>query len=91
MVKEVVKQHGLEPDVLLKHSPETGCKVYVRRLLQSESETGANDGRSVCATSKENCETGCLTSYESQRGHNDFLNSVRLWEACCTTSVGATH
>jgi hypothetical protein len=43
----------------------------------------------VCATGKQTSETVCLTSYRTQRGNNDFLNSVKIWEACRATSAAS--
>lgn len=45
--------------------------------------------RFVCATGKQTSETVCLTSYRTQRGNNDFLNSVKIWEACRATSAAS--
>lgn len=44
----------------------------------------------MCATSKETSETICLTSYRTQRGKNDLLNSVTIWEACRATSAATS-
>lgn len=46
--------------------------------------------RFVCATSKETSETVCLTSYKSPRRNNDFLNSVKIWEAWRATSAASS-
>ncbi|KAF2025710.1 hypothetical protein EK21DRAFT_75787 [Setomelanomma holmii] len=44
----------------------------------------------VCATSKQTCETVCLTSYRTPRGNSDLLNSARIWEACRATSAATS-
>jgi hypothetical protein len=49
-----------------------------------------DDHSFVCATSKQTCETVCLTSYRTSRGNNDLLNSVTMWEACRATSAAST-
>ena len=52
--------------------------------------SGTNQGRFVCATSKQTSETVCLTSYKSPRGSSDLLNSVKIWEACRATSAASS-
>ena len=49
-----------------------------------------DDGRFVCATSKETSETVCLTSYKTPRGNNDLLNSATIWEVCRATSAASS-
>jgi predicted acylesterase/phospholipase RssA len=44
----------------------------------------------VCATRKETRQTICLTSYKSPQAGSDFLNSVKIWEACRATSAVST-
>ncbi|KAF1960998.1 hypothetical protein CC80DRAFT_269456 [Byssothecium circinans] len=57
-------------------------------LLKDAPEAGCKIF--VCATSKETCETVCLTSYRTPRGNNDLLNSVTIWEACRATSAATS-
>jgi hypothetical protein len=44
----------------------------------------------VCATSKVTSETICLASYKSPRAGSDFLDSVKIWEACRATSAASS-
>jgi hypothetical protein len=46
--------------------------------------------RFVCATRKQTRGIQCLTSYQSPRGHNDLLNSVKVWEACRATAAASS-
>jgi predicted acylesterase/phospholipase RssA len=44
----------------------------------------------VCATSKHNTDTVCLTSYRTPRGGNDdLLDAVTIWQACRATSAAS--
>ncbi|KAL3421684.1 ankyrin repeat protein [Phlyctema vagabunda] len=72
VVKEIIREQGLNDNTLLKDVPGSTCKVF------------------VCATSKETSETVCLTSYKSERGTTDLLNSVQIWEACRATSAASS-
>ncbi|TAQ85904.1 hypothetical protein B7494_g5770 [Chlorociboria aeruginascens] len=70
-MKEMVKAQGLQEDELLKNDSTDTDTCKVF----------------VCATSKETSETMCFTSYRSPRSFNDFLNTVKIWEACRATSA----
>lgn len=62
------------------------CKYYNRVSMRRK----VKDYSFVCATSKETSGTVCLTSYRTQRGNNDLLNSVKIWEACRATSAATS-
>src|SRR5436309_13051047 len=65
-IKEIVKQQGLNEDVLLKENMDSGCKVSVSQSLKFYQLV--DSFRSfVCATRGENRSITHLTSYKSDR------------------------
>jgi hypothetical protein len=85
-VKEVLRKRGLYEDTLMKSSADSIYKVCVVSSIGVKSVI-LTMGSFMCATSKEAGETACPATYQSPRGSDDLLNSIKVWEAYRATSA----
>ena len=86
VIKEAVRKRKRPEDTLLTSTGDGVGKVWMR--LNHWEDCHTENGRFVCATSKQTGEMAYITSYKAPHGTNDLLNSAMIREACRATPAG---